>query len=100
MKNFKLTDETMVNEQGVTLYRLEFIKNTIYGRIGDKGGWVESVENISGNARYLVMLRYMVMLMYMVTLGYLVMLMYMVMLGYLVIFGLHLLFKYKVVDIL
>lgn len=50
-KKYKLTDET-INLNGVTLYRIEAIKD--FGEIkkGDKGGFIESENNLAleGNA--------------------------------------------------
>ena len=50
MKHFKLTTESKVNAFGITLFRVELIINCKWGSSGDKGGWVEKEENISGNA--------------------------------------------------
>ena len=50
MEHFKLTSETKVNSFGVTLFRIELIINCKWGKIGEKGGWIEKKENISGNA--------------------------------------------------
>ncbi len=52
IKHFKLTNETMVNAQGITLYRIECIKE-IYDfnvKVGDKGGWVSDVDRLCGDA--------------------------------------------------
>lgn len=50
-KKYKLTDET-INLNGVTLYRIEALKD--FGKIkkGDKGGFIESEKNLThdGNA--------------------------------------------------
>lgn len=50
-KKYKLTDET-INLNGATLYRIEALKD--FGEIkkGDKGGFIESEDNLSheGNA--------------------------------------------------
>lgn len=48
---FKLTDETILHN-GIILHRIECIKAFDDIEIGDKGGWVESMDNLSqdGNA--------------------------------------------------
>ena len=46
MKKYKLTDETM-NIYGRTLYRIEAVKDFADVKKGDKGGWVESENNLS-----------------------------------------------------
>ena len=46
MKKYKLTDETM-NIYGRTLYRIEAVKEFADVKKGDKGGWVESEDNLS-----------------------------------------------------
>ena len=50
MKHFKLTNETKVNAFGVTLFRIELTIDCKWGDAGDKGGWVEKENNLSGNA--------------------------------------------------
>ena len=50
MKHFKLTSETKVNFLGKTLFRIELITDCKWGKIGDKGGFLEKEENLSGNA--------------------------------------------------
>ena len=49
-KHFELTAETKVNVFGITLFRIKATVKTKYADIGDIGGWVESPENLSGNA--------------------------------------------------
>ena len=49
-KHFELTAETKVNIFGITLFRIKATVKTKYADIGDIGGWVESPENLSGNA--------------------------------------------------
>ena len=49
-KHFELTVETKVNVSGITLFRIKATVKTKYADIGDIGGWVESPENLSGNA--------------------------------------------------
>lgn len=51
MKYFKLTTETKVNAFGITLFRLEFIIDCVWGKIGEKGGWIESETTKYGDAR-------------------------------------------------
>ena len=51
MKHFKLTSETKVNFLGKTLFRIELITDCKWGKIGDKGGFLEKEENLSGDAR-------------------------------------------------
>ena len=46
MKKYKLTDETM-HIYGRTLYRIEAVKEFADVKKGDKGGWVESENNLS-----------------------------------------------------
>ena len=50
MKHFKLTSETKVIFLGKTLFRIELITDCKWGKIGDKGGFLEKEENLSGNA--------------------------------------------------
>ena len=49
-KHFKLTTESIVNMFGVTLFRIELTVDCKWGQKGDKGGWVEKDENLSGDA--------------------------------------------------
>ena len=49
-KHFKLTSETKVTNSGVTLYRIELVIDCKWGKSGDKGGFIQKEENISGNA--------------------------------------------------
>ena len=46
MKKYKLTDETM-HIYGRTLYRIEAVKEFADVKKGDKGGWIESENNLS-----------------------------------------------------
>ena len=50
-KKYKLTDET-INLNGATLYRIEALKDFCEIKKGDKGGFIESEDNLSheGNA--------------------------------------------------
>ena len=50
-KKYKLTDET-INLNGATLYRIEALKDFSEIKKGDKGGFIESEDNLSqeGNA--------------------------------------------------
>ena len=49
-KHFKLTSETKVTISGVTLYRIELVIDCKWGKSGDKGGFIQKEENLSGNA--------------------------------------------------
>ena len=50
MKHFKLTTESKVNFLRTTLFRIELIVDCKWGSVGDKGGWVEKENNLSGDA--------------------------------------------------
>ena len=54
MKNFELTNETVVNEAGVTLHRIRDVKEIVTPhftvKAGDLGGFVEKEENLDDNA--------------------------------------------------
>ena len=50
MKHFKLTNETIINESGIKLFRIELTIDCRWGKKGDKRGFVETEENLSGNA--------------------------------------------------
>ena len=54
MKNFELTNETIVNDCGVTLHRIKAVKDIIAPRFtvkaGELGGFVEKVDNLDGDA--------------------------------------------------
>jgi len=50
MTHFRLTKETMINEAGVQLYRIELTEDCNWGKKGDKGGWVEKAENLVEDA--------------------------------------------------
>ena len=45
-KKYKLTNET-INVNGVTLYRIEALKDFSDVKKGDKGGFVQSEDNLS-----------------------------------------------------
>jgi carbonic anhydrase/acetyltransferase-like protein (isoleucine patch superfamily) len=47
MKYFKLTEETK-QIGSITLYRIELTEDCKWGKVGDKGGWVEKQENLNG----------------------------------------------------
>ena len=51
-KKFILTDEFVINESGVKLFRIKCVKSFKYADEGDSGGFIEKEENIeqSGNA--------------------------------------------------
>jgi len=46
MKKYKLTEETKIHS-GVTLYRIEALKDFAHVAAGDKGGWIADEENLS-----------------------------------------------------
>ena len=54
MKNFELTNETIVNESGITLHRIRAVKDIVAPhftvKAGDLGGFVEKEENLDDNA--------------------------------------------------
>ena len=49
-KHFKLTAETKINIFGKTLYRIECVIDCKWAKAGDKGGWLEKEDNLSGYA--------------------------------------------------
>ena len=49
-KHFKLTEETKVNEAGVTLHRIMATRDTRHAKAGEKGGFIEKEENLGGEA--------------------------------------------------
>ncbi len=49
-KHFKLTSETKVNRFGVKLYRIEALIDFEHAKAGDRGGWVEKEDNLTGRA--------------------------------------------------
>lgn len=51
MNYFKLTKEKKVNIFGVTLFRLELTIDCKWGKKGDQGGWIDTLETPSGDAR-------------------------------------------------
>ena len=50
MKHFKLTTEFIENIFGTKLFRIELTIDCKWGKAGDKGGFLETEENLSGNA--------------------------------------------------
>ena len=50
MKHFKLTSETKINALGIKLFRIECIIDCKWAKVGDKGGWIEKENNLSGDA--------------------------------------------------
>ena len=54
MKNFELTNETIVNDFGVTLHRIIAVKDIVTShftvKAGEFGGFVEKVDNLAGDA--------------------------------------------------
>lgn len=51
MQHFKLTSETKINALGIKLFRIECIIDCKWAKVGDKGGWIEKENNLSGNAK-------------------------------------------------
>jgi len=51
MKYFKLSTNSKVNALGITLFQLELTIDCKWGKAGDLGGWVESENTKSGDAR-------------------------------------------------
>ena len=49
-KHFKLTEETIVNEAGVTLHRIVATRDSRHAKAGEKGGFVEREDNLGGEA--------------------------------------------------
>ena len=49
-KHFKLTEETRVNEAGVTLHRIMATRDSRHAKAGEKGGFVEREDNLGGEA--------------------------------------------------
>jgi hypothetical protein len=49
MTHYKLTEET-ITHNGVTLHRIELTEDCKWGYKGTKGGFIEKIENLSGNA--------------------------------------------------
>ena len=49
-KHFKLTEETIVNEAGVTLHRIMATRDTRHAKAGEKGGFVEKERNLADEA--------------------------------------------------
>ena len=49
-KYFELTDETKVNEFGVTLHRIRCTRDMAWANAGDLGGWVEYESNLCDDA--------------------------------------------------
>ena len=54
MKNFELTNETVVNDFGVTLHRIRAVKDIVTShftvKAGEFGGFVEKVNHLADNA--------------------------------------------------
>lgn len=49
-KHFRLTEETIVNEAGVTLHRIEATRDSYWALAGEKGGFVEMEGNLQDDA--------------------------------------------------
>lgn len=54
MKNFELTNETVVSDFGVTLHRIRAVEDIVTShftvKAGEFGGFVEKVDNLADNA--------------------------------------------------
>jgi len=49
-KHFKLTEETILNEAGVTLHRIMATRDSRHAKAGQTGGFIEKEENLGGEA--------------------------------------------------
>ena len=49
-RHFKLTEETRVNEAGVTLHRIVATRDSQHAKAGQLGGFIEKEENLGGEA--------------------------------------------------
>ena len=49
-KHFKMTEETRVNEAGVTLHRIMATRDSRHAKAGRLGGFIEKEENLGGEA--------------------------------------------------
>ena len=49
-KHFELIEESKVNDEGITLFRIKLTIDCKWGRKGTLGGWIESEKNIYGDA--------------------------------------------------
>ena len=49
MTHYKLTDQT-IQLNNHTLYRIELTENCKWGEKGTKGGFIQSVDNLTGDA--------------------------------------------------
>jgi len=49
MKHFKLT-ENKKEVSGITLFQIELTIDCKWGKVGNKGGWIEKEENLQENA--------------------------------------------------
>lgn len=49
MKHYKLTEETLLINL-TKLHRIELNIDCKFGNVGDKGGWIENEDNLSGDA--------------------------------------------------
>lgn len=49
-RNYKLTDKIIINEYGIKLYQIECIKDFIHAKSGELGGYIQSYDNIYGDA--------------------------------------------------
>ena len=50
MKHFKLLLDQSIQISGHTLYRIQATRNSRWAQMGDVGGFVESVDNLSDEA--------------------------------------------------
>ena len=53
MKKYCLTDETMKNDSGATLHRIQALIDIprAFVKAGDQGGWIEKKKNLSHKGR-------------------------------------------------
>ena len=49
-KHFKLTEETRVNEAGVTLHRIVATRDSLHAKAGQTGGFVAGTYNVIDEA--------------------------------------------------
>jgi hypothetical protein len=49
-RHYELTDEFMINEKGIKLFRIRCIEAFRGIEVGELGGWIEKPENLSGDA--------------------------------------------------
>ncbi|MCL1937237.1 MAG: hypothetical protein FWF52_02440, partial [Candidatus Azobacteroides sp.] len=49
-KHFELTNEFMINDEGIKLFRIRAVKKINGIEIGELGGWIEKYENLDEEA--------------------------------------------------